>query len=165
MILGISAATYTFLHVLISLVGIGSGIMAMYGFLTSRRWDGMNAIFLIATVLTSVTGFGFPFEHLLPSHKVAIISFVVLAVAIAARYGFHLAGGSRKIYVITAAIALYLNVFVFVVQAFLKQPALHALAPEGKEPPFLAAQIVVMVIFIVLTVFAVKKFHPDPASA
>jgi hypothetical protein len=165
MILGMSAATYTFLHVLISLVGIGSGIMAMYGFLTSRRWDGMNAIFLIATVLTSVTGFGFPFEHLLPSHIVAILSLVALAVAIATRYIFHLAGGSRKTYVITSAIALYLNVFVFVVQAFLKQPALHALAPEGKEPPFLAAQIIVMVIFIGLTVFAVKKFHPEPAHA
>jgi hypothetical protein len=165
MILGMSAATYTFLHVLISLIGIGSGFMAMYGFLTSRRWDGMNAIFLIATVLTSVTGFGFPFEHLLPAHNVAIISLVVLAVAIAARYIFHMAGGSRRVYVITSAIALYLNVFVFVVQAFLKQPALHALAPEGKEPPFLGAQIMVMVIFIVLTGFAVKKFHPESAHA
>ena len=165
MILGMSTATYTLLHVLISVVGIGSGLMVMYGFLTSKRWDGMNAIFLVTTILTSATGFGFPFEHLLPSHKVAIISLVILAIALPARYLFHMAGGWRKVYVITSAIALYLNVFVLVVQAFLKQPSLHALAPEGKEPPFLIAQIIVLVIFIVLTILAVKKFHPESARA
>jgi glucose-6-phosphate-specific signal transduction histidine kinase len=165
MILGMPTETYTLLHVLISLIGIGSGLMVMYGFLTSRRWDGMNAIFLISTVLTSVSGFAFPFEHLLPSHKVGIISLAVLVVAILARYAFRMAGGWRKVYVITAALALYFNVFVLVFQAFLKQPALHALAPEGKEPPFLIAQIIVMVIFIVLTILAVKKFHPESVRA
>jgi hypothetical protein len=165
MILGMSTATYTLLHVIISLVGIGSGLIVMYGFLRGKRWDGLNAIFLIMTVLTSVSGFGFPFEHLLPSHKVGIISLVVLAVAIAARYLFHMAGAWRKVYVISAAIALYLNCFVLVVQSFLKQPTLHALAPLGKEPPFLIAQIVVMIIFAVLTISAVKKFHPELARA
>jgi hypothetical protein len=165
MILGMPTETYTLLHVLISLIGIGSGLMVMYGFLTSRRWDGMNAIFLISTVLTSVSGFAFPFEHLLPSHKVGIISLAVLVVAILARYAFRMAGGWRKVYVITAALALYFNVFVLVFQAFLKQPALHALAPEGKEPPFLIAQIIVMVIFIVLTILAVKKFHLESVRA
>jgi glucose-6-phosphate-specific signal transduction histidine kinase len=164
-VFGMSLATYTLLHVIISVIAIGSGLMVMYGFLKSKRWDGLTAIFLITTILTSVSGFGFPFEHLLPSHKVGIISLVVLAVALAARYAFHMAGAWRKIYVITAAMALYFNVFVLVVQAFLKQPALHALAPEGKEPPFLIAQIIVMVIFIVLTIFAVKKFHPELARA
>jgi hypothetical protein len=106
-----------------------------------------------------VTGFGFPFDHLLPSHKVAIISLVVLAIAMVARYAKNLAGGWRRTYVITAMIALYLNVFVLVVQSFLKVPALHALAPEGKEPPFLVAQLVVMAIFIGLGVGAAKKFR------
>jgi hypothetical protein len=165
MILGMSTATYTLLHVIISLVGIGSGLIVMYGFLRGKRWDGLNAIFLIMTVLTSVSGFGFPFEHLLPSHRVGIISLVVLAVAIPARYLFHMAGAWRKVYVISAAIALYLNCFVLVVQSFLKQPTLHALAPQGKEPPFLIAQIVVMIIFAVLTISAVKRFHPELARA
>ena len=117
--------------------------------------------FLLTTVLTSVTGFGFPFTHLLPSHKVGIISLVVLAVAIMARYSFHMAGKWRSIYVITALMALYLNVFVLVVQSFEKVPALHAMAPTQAEPPFLVAQLVVLVLFIVLTILAVKKFHPE----
>jgi hypothetical protein len=123
MILGTSTATYTFLHVLISLVGIGSGLIVMFGFLTGRQLNGMTAIFLLTTVLTSVTGFGFPFDHLLPSHIVGIISLVVLAVAIPARYVFHLARAWRWIYVVTAAVALYLNVFVLIVQLFEKVPA------------------------------------------
>src|SRR5216684_1387428 len=102
MILGMSTATYTFLHVLISLVGIVSGLIVMYGFLTGKRLDGLTAVFLTTTVLTSVTGFGFPFEHLLPSHKVGIISLVLLAVAILARYGLHLAGAWRWIYAVCA---------------------------------------------------------------
>jgi len=90
-------------------------------------------------VLTSVSGFGFPFEHLLPSHKVGILSLVILAVAIPARYAFHLAGRWRAIYIVGAATALYLNVFVLVFQSFLKVPALRALAPTQQEPPFLVA--------------------------
>ena len=163
MIFGMSTATYTFLHVLISLVGIGSGGVVMFGFLSGKRLDGWTALFLATTVATSVSGFGFPFEHLLPSHKVGIISLVVLAVAIPARYVFHLAGAWRWIYVVGAAIAFYLNVFVLVVQAFLKVPAINALAPTQKEPPFLIAQIIVMLIFIGLTVLSVKRFHVEPA--
>jgi hypothetical protein len=161
MILGMSTGTYTLLHVVISVVAIGSGLIVMYGFLRGKRWDGLTAIFLVTTVLTSVSGFGFPFEHLSPAHMIGIISLVVLVVAITARYAFHMAGAWRRIYVISSAIALYFNVFVLVVQSFLKQPALHALAPQGKEPPFLIAQVTVMVIFIVWTIFAVKKFHPE----
>jgi hypothetical protein len=163
MILGMSTATYTLLHVLISLVGIGSGLVVMFGLLTGKRLDGWTALFLITTVLTSVTGFGFPTDHLLPSQVIGIISLVMLAVAISARYVFHLAGAWRSAYVVTAAIALYLNVFVLVVQTFMKVPAVHALAPTQKEPPFLIAQIIVMLIFIVLTVVAVKKFHVELA--
>jgi hypothetical protein len=165
MILGMSTETYTLLHVVISVIGICSGLIVMYGFLRNQRWDGLNAIFLITTVLTSVGGFGFPFEHILPSNIIAIISLVVLAIAIPARYVFHMAGAWRRIYIISSAIALYFNCFVLVFQAFLKQPALHALAPQGKEPPFLIAQITVMIIFIVWTIFAVKKFHPELGRA
>src|ERR1700733_1026752 len=111
MILGMPTATYTLVHILISLVGIGSGFLVMFGLLTARRFDGATALFLATTVLTSVTGFGFPFDHLLPSHVVGIISLIVLAVAIPARYLLHLAGAWRWIYVLTDAIALYLNVF------------------------------------------------------
>jgi hypothetical protein len=165
MILGMPASTYTFLHVLISLIGIGSGLMVMYGFLIGKRLDGINAIFLVTTVLTSVTGFGFPAAHLLPSHIVGIISLVLLAVAIPARYVFRLGGAWRRTYVITAAMALYLNVFVLVVQLFEKVPALKALAPTQKEPPFLIAQVAVMLIFIGLTFLSARRFHVESARA
>jgi len=165
MILGMSTATYTLLHVLISLVGIVTGLIVMYGLLTGKRLNGMTAVFLITTVLTSVTGFGFPFDHLLPSHKLGILSLVVLALAIPARYVFHLAGAWRWIYVIAATIALYFNVFVLVVQSFEKVPALKVLAPTQKEPPFLVAQLVVLLAFTALTIFAAVRFHPERAQA
>jgi hypothetical protein len=163
MVFGMSLATYTFLHVLISLVGIASGVVVMYGFLTGHRLDRWTAVFLSTTVLTSVTGFGFPFEHLLPSHIVGTISLVLLAIAIPARYIYHLAGAWRRIYVISAAMALYLNVFVGVVQSFLKVPALKAIAPTQKEPPFLIAQLLVLAVFVGLTILAAKRFHVEPA--
>src|ERR1700690_4323061 len=98
MTLGMSLATFTLVHVVISLIGIGSGLAVVYGFLAGKDNDGMTAIFLLTTVLTSVPAFGFPFDHLLPSHKVAIISLIVLAVAILARYVLHLVGSGRWIY-------------------------------------------------------------------
>ena len=137
MILGMSTATYTSLHVLISLIGIGSGLVVMSGFLTGKRLEGLTAIFLITTVLTSVSGFGFPFDHLLPSHKVGIISLIVLAIAIAALYMFHLAGAWRWIYVISAATALYLNVFVLVFQAFEKVPGIEGAGANSERASFL----------------------------
>src|SRR4029077_10009170 len=159
MILGMSTATFTLLHVLVSLVGIGSGFVVLYGLLTAKRLDGWTAVFLTATALTSISGFGFPFDHLLPSHKIAIISLVVLAAVIPARYVFHMEGAWRSVYVIGSALALYFNVFVLVVQSFLKVPALKALAPTQQEPPFLIAQLVVLLAFIWLTILAVKKFR------
>jgi hypothetical protein len=161
MMLGMSLSTFTLVHVLISLAGIGSGFIVLLGLLNGKRLDGWTSIFLTTTVLTSVTGFLFPFEHLLPAHIVGILSLLVLAIAIAARYVFHMVGAWRRTYVITAAIALYFNVFVAVVQSFLKIPTLHALAPEGKEPPFLVAQVIVILIFIGLTIRATKRFHID----
>jgi hypothetical protein len=156
-VLGISPLT--FLHVLISLVGIFSGFVVLYGFLNSKRLDGWTALFLATTILTSVTGYFFPFHKLLPSHILGAISLPVLAVALTARYSKHLAGSWLRIYVVTAMVAFYLNVFVLVAQAFMKQPALRAVAPTGSEPPFLITQVVVMLIFIVLTVLAVKRFR------
>jgi hypothetical protein len=154
-----STATYTFIHVVISLVGILSGIVVMSGLLAGKRLDGWTALFLSTTVLTSVTGYGFPTDHLMPSQVVGAISLVVLTVAIVARYGRRLAGGWRKTYVITAMIALYLNVFVLIVQTFLKVPSLNALAPTQHEPPFLIAQVSVMALFVVLTIIAATKFR------
>lgn len=159
MIWGMTTSTFTLVHVVLGLVGIVSGLVVVFGMLAGKRLNGLTALFLITTAATSVTGFGFPFDHLLPSHKVGIISLSVLAIAIVARYVFHLNHSWRWIYVISAMIALYLNVFVLFVQLFEKVPALRALAPKQSEPPFLAAQLVVLVLFIVLTIAAVKKFR------
>jgi hypothetical protein len=161
MVLGMTLSTFTSVHVVISLIGIGSGFLVFYGMLNGKRFDGGTAIFLIFTVLTSATGFLFPFEHLLPSHIVGIISLVVLAIAIVARYSQHMAGSWRWIYVVCAVLAFYLNFFVLVAQTFMKVPAAHALAPTGKEPPFLIAQLIVMAVFIACGVLAVKKFLPE----
>jgi len=157
MVLGLSLAAFTRLHVVISLIGIVSGLLVMLGLLAGRRLGAVTAVFLVTTVLTSVTGFFFPVAHLLPSHVVGLISLVVLAVCLLARYGRGLAGGWRRTYVITAAVALYLNCFVLVVQSFLKVPALHALAPKGNEPPFAVAQLVVLVLFAALTTVAARR--------
>lgn len=163
MVFGMSLATYTLIHVLISLIGIGSGLIVLFGMFGSKRLDGMTALFLATTVLTSLTGFGFPFEHVTPGIILGVLSLIVLALAIPARYAFRMAGKWRSVYVVTAVIALYFNCFVLVVQSFLKVPALHALAPKGNEPPFAIAQGVMLVLFIVAGVRAVKKFHPEQA--
>ncbi len=160
-VFGMPLATYTLVHVLISLAGIASGLVVLFGLVTGRRLEGWTAVFLATTVATSVTGFGFPFEHLLPSHVVGVISLVVLALAIAARYAFRLRGAWRHVYVIGAVLSLYLNVFVGVVQSFLKIPALRALAPKQTEPPFVVSQGVVLALFVVLAVVAAIRFRGD----
>ena len=153
---------FTFLHTAISLIGIASGFVVMYGFLNAKRLDGWTAVFLVSTVLTSVTGFGFPFYVLLPSHKIGILSLVLLALAIVARYVRHLAGRWRWIYVVCATLAQYFNVFVLVVQLFKRVPALQPLAPTQSEPPFAAAQLVVLVLFVWFGIVAVRRFRPAP---
>jgi hypothetical protein len=155
----------TFFHVLISLIGILTGIIALLGMIAGKRLNGWTAVFLVTTALTSITGFFFPFHKLLPSHILGGISLFVLAFAIPARYVKHLEGAWRKVYAITASIALWLNVFVLVAQLFMKVPALHAMAPNGSEPPFLISQVVVMAVFIVLTIAATIKFRPEPLHA
>lgn len=162
MIWGMTTSTFTLAHVVLSVLGIGSGVVVMFGLLTGKPRDGWTGLFLATTVATSVTGFGFPIDHLLPSHKVGVISLVVLAVAIVARYVRHLRGAWRRIYVVCAAVALYLNVFVGVVQAFEKVPALSALAPKQTEPPFVITQLAVLVLFIGLTIVAAKRFRGEP---
>jgi hypothetical protein len=157
MILGMSPMV--FVHVLLSLVGIAAGLVVLLGMFSAKRMDGMTALFLSTTVLTSLTGFILPAHKLLPSHIIGVLSLIALAVALVARYAKQMAGGWRRGYVISASISLYFNVFVLIAQAFMKAPALHAMAPTGSEPPFLVAQATVMVVFILLTVVAVKKFR------
>jgi len=163
MLLGMSLSTFTAFHVFLSLVGIGSGVVVVWGLLQSKRLNGITAIFLVTTVLTSATGFLFPVEHILPSHIVGIISLVALALAIVARYMQGMAGAWRWIYVVSAVAALYLNTFVLVVQSFLKVPSLHTLAPTQKEPPFGIAQLLVLVLYIALGYLAVRRFRVEPA--
>ncbi len=156
---------YTLIHVAISLVAIFSGFVVLFGMLAGKRLDGWTGLFLTTTVLTSVTGFFFPVHHFMPSHALGIISLVVLAVAIYALHTRHLAGAWRKTYVVTAMIALYLNVFVLVVQLFEKVPTLHALAPTQSETPFKLTQLIVLVLFVVLTVAAATRFRNEPVHA
>jgi len=163
MILGMSLSTFTTLHVIISLIGIVTGLVVLLGMLGGRKLDSWTAIFLATTVLTSATGFLFPFNKLLPSHVVGIVSLVVLAIALLALYGLHLAGAWRWIYVAAAVLALYLNVFVGVVQAFQKLAFLQPFAPTQTEAPFIVAQVLVLAIFAALGVLAVRSFHPEAA--
>ena len=152
-------STFTLVHVVISLVGIGSGLVVLAGMLSAKRLDRWTAVFLVTTVATSVTGFMFPFVHFLPSHAVGLLSLVVLTPVIFARYRRSMAGIWRLVYVIGSVLALYLNVFVLVVQSFLKVPALRAMAPTQSEPPFQIAQLVVLAIFFGLAVAAVIRFR------
>ena len=154
--------TLTGVHVVISLAGIATGLVVAAGLLRGRRLDRWTAAFLITTVLTSATGFAFfPFEKLLPSHVVGAVSLVVLALAIYARYPGGLRGGWRRTYVINAMIALYLNVFVLIAQAFLKVPALNSVAPTGAETPFKVAQAILLTVFIGLGTWAAMRFRED----
>ena len=164
MILGMSLPTFTLVHVIISLIAIVSGVIVMSGLLGSNRRPGMTAMFLLFTILTSATGFLFPFEKLLPSHMVGILSLVLLAIACIALYAMKLSGPWRWIYVVTAMTSLYLNVFVLVIQAFLKVPTLHALAPSvpPSEPPFAIIQGIVLVFFVLVIIGAVRRFRPMP---
>ena len=167
MILGMSLSTFTTVHAIISLIAIVSGIIVMFGLLGSRLMPGLTAIFLLFTILTSATGFLFPFEKLLPSHMVGILSLVLLAIACIALYVMKLSGPWRSVYVVTAMISLYLNIFVLIIQAFLKVPALHALAPSvpPSEPPFAIVQGIVLVFFVIVIIGAVRRFRPMPTYA
>jgi len=154
--------TLTLVHVVLSLVGILSGFVVVFGLIAAKQLKGWTALFLSTTVATSLTGFLFPFHKLLASHVVGIVSLVVLALAILARYARHLSGAWRWIYAVNVVVALYLNFFVFVAQAFQKVPVLKAIAPTQSEAPFVVTQLVVMALFVMLGIFAVKRFHAEP---
>jgi len=161
MMLGLSLHAVTILHVIISLVAIVSGLIVLFGLFKSQSMPGMTAFFLLTTILTNATGFMFPFEKLLPSH-ITILSLVLLAIACYALYGAKLSGAWRAIYLITAIVSLYLNVFVLVIQSFLKIGPLHELAPSvpPSEPPFAVVQGVVLVLFVLAIIRAVRRYHP-----
>jgi hypothetical protein len=154
-------SAFTLFHVVLSLVGILAGFVVAFGLLTAKRLDGWTAVFLWTTVATSVTGFLFPFHRFLPSHAVGILSLIALAVAVYARYTRQLAGAWRRVYAVTAMISLYFNVFVLVAQLFAKVPALKAMALTQSEPAFKLTQLVVLVIFLVLGVFATIRFRNE----
>jgi hypothetical protein len=164
MILGMSIPAFTLLHVVFTLIAIGSGLIAVGGMFASHRLPGTSALFLFTTILTSVTGFLFPIHGFTPALGVGIVSCIILAVALFAYYGKHLTGAWRWIYVVTAVASLYLNVFVLVVQSFIKVAALNALAPTQSEPPFVIAQIAVLLIFILIGIAAAIKFRPVTAA-
>src|SRR5205809_649323 len=155
---------YTVIHTLISLVAIFTGLVVLLGMLGGKRLDGWTKWFLITAVATTITGFFFPFHGFTPAIGLGIISLPFLAVTIFARYPKHLAGPWRWIYVIGAVICLYFNLFVAVVQAFLKVPALHAMAPTQTEPPFKLTQLVVLAIFVLLGIIAAIRFRPTSAG-
>jgi hypothetical protein len=157
-------STILFVHVALSLIGIVSGLIVFLGLLRGQKLAGWTMLFLATTILTSATGYALPFDRVLPSHVVGGISLLVLAIALAALYVFHLAGPWRWIYVATAAVALYLNVFVGLVQAFQKVSFLKPLAPTQSEPAFFVTQIVVLLLFVLLGIAAARKFHPTLPS-
>lgn len=160
---GITALTAV--HVAISLIAIVAGLIVLSGMLKGDRIHGLTGLFLAMTVATSLTGFLFPFNGVTPAFAFGVASMILLALALFALYGRKLAGGWRKTYVITAIAALYLNVFVLVVQAFLKVPVLNALAPNGNEPPFAIVQSIVLILFVIAGVKAVKRFNSGPAAS
>jgi hypothetical protein len=160
MILGMSVGAFTILHVIITLIAMGSGLIVVGGMFASHRLPVTTALFLFTTALTSVTGFLFPIHGFTPALGVGIVACVILVVALFALYKEHLVGAWRWIYVITAVASLYLNVFVLVVQSFVKVSALNALAPTQSEPPFAITQAVVLVIFILIALIALITFRP-----
>ena len=160
MILGLSVADFVLVHVAISLIAIVSGIVAMRQILRRRKLGVWNGLFLAATILTSATGFMFPFRGIGPGHVTGALSLVALAVALAALYWRQLAGPWRLVYAGAAAIALYLNVFILVLQAFSKLAFLHALMQGGAITPLAAAQLAVLTLFVGLAVNAVRRLRP-----
>jgi hypothetical protein len=164
MILGLfSLSTYTTIHVVICFLAVLTGLVIVFGMIRNKRLDGWTFWFLFMTALTNLTGFGFPFDHLLPSYFLGILSLAFTLIAIVARYAFGMSGAWRGLYVASATAALWTNMFALVAQSFGKIPALNALAPTQSEPPFLIAEVVMLAIFVVLGFVAARRFHPQPA--
>lgn len=160
MILGMSLGLFTLVHTVVSLIAIGLGFVVMYGIVTSNRMPAVTAWFLALTIATSASGYLFPVTGILPSHIVGAISLVLLALAVISLYGFKLSGFWRPVYVVTALLALWFNVFVLFIQLFIKFPAFATLAPKQNEPPFLAVQGATLVFFVVMILLGLKRFRP-----
>jgi hypothetical protein len=160
MILGLSLTQFTFLHVFLSLVAIATGIFLVYGFLTSLRLRILTSLFFVTTALTSITGFLYPFKGVTPGIILGVLSLIVLLLAYVALYVKKLAGGWRATYVVSVMLAFWFNFFVLVAQAVQKVPAIHSFIPSQAAPGFMIAQGAVFLVFLLLTVRAVKKFHP-----
>ena len=165
MTFGIPTELLLQIHVVISLIGIASGLVVLYGLVSGKLLSGWTALFLGSTILTSLTGFPLPPFGFDPPRALGVISLVLLAAAVLALYVFHLAGAWRWIYVVTAVASLYLNVFVGVVQSFQKLSFLQPLAPTQSEPPFLIVQLAVLALFVALGALAVIRFHPESRAA
>lgn len=164
-ILGLSLSAFTTLHVAISIIAIAAGFVLVRGFLGSHPMNAVTHLFLVTTILTSVTGFFFPFHGVTPGIVIGVLSLILLLAAIVARYAFHMAGPWRRVYVISSITALWFNVFVFVVQSFEKVPFLHTLAPTGNELIVKFVQLAILLVFIVVGRRAVQHFQPIPAIA
>jgi len=157
--------TFTLIHVVLSVVGIVAGLVVVGGLMAGMRLDGWTGLYFLTTILTNVTGFGFPFANILPSHIVGGISLVVLAIGLAARYWKHIAGSWRWVFVVTTVTALYFNVFVLFAQLFVKVPALIAIAPTQTAPAFIVTNVIVLVLFVILGRAAVKGFRTERVMA
>ncbi len=156
---------FTLFHTALSLIQLVSGIVVVFALMGSRDGGTWMPVYLASGIATSVTGFMFPFHGFLPSHAFGILSLVLFAIILLARYKFQLAGAWRWIFMSSLVLTVYLDAFVAVFQAFLKVPALHALAPTGSEPPFAIAQGVVLVAFVAFGVIASRSYHPTPRLA
>jgi hypothetical protein len=160
MMLGLNMFQFIYFHVFLSVIGLGAGIFVLLGFISSKNYSILTSAFLVSTLLTSLTGFLFPWHGFTPGIVLGILSIIALAVAIYALYGKKLDGQWRAIYVITACVALYFNFFILVVQAYDKVHLLHTIAPSQLSPGFVITQVVLLLIFILLTARSVKRFHP-----
>lgn len=157
--------TFVGFHTWLSLVAIVAGFPVAAGLMNGHvrpRWTG---VFLSTAFATSATGFGFPFNGVLPSHIIGAIALVLVVVAGFALYARLLIGRWRGIYAITAMLSFYLLLFVLVAQSFQKVPALRALAPTGSEPPFAIAEGLLLVAFVALTWLATRRFTSYRATA
>jgi hypothetical protein len=152
MILGMSTAMFTLVHVVLSLIGILSGFLVLVGMIGRKPSSLWTAIFFITNILTDVTGFLFPFKELTPGIILGILSLVALIAA-------GLARSKRGAYVAAIAVALYFNVFVLIAQSFRKIPALAEIAPTQASPVFGITQLVALIVIILLAVTAWRRFR------
>jgi hypothetical protein len=165
MVLGLSLSTFTFLHVLVSLIGIASGLIVVLGLIAGKRLPRWTALFLATTALTSLSGFLFPFKGVTPGIVLGVLSLILLSVAVISLYRGRLAGAWRGTYVINATLALYFNFFVLIAQLFAKVPALKAIAPTQSAPAFGITQLIVLAAFVSLTVLAFRRFRGEPRES